>query len=482
MEKILIIDDEKSILHLLNTVFTKEGYSVKTTSSAKNALECIKKDDFNLILTDIRLPEMSGMDILRYVKQNKPHLPVVMITAYGTIEQAVEAMRAGAVDYVVKPFDVEELKIIVAQGLERKKLKEENIYLKRELRDKYSFENMIGKSRVMQDVFNLIEKVAGTDSTVLITGESGTGKEMAARAIHYQSQRNNNHFVSLNCGALPENLLESELFGHVRGAFTGAVSNKKGMFEVAEKGSLFLDEIGELPPWTQVKLIRALQEKTIRRVGGTEEIPVDVRIIAASNQNLKKKIKEGSFREDLYFRLNVVNFEMPPLRKRKEDIPVLVSYFIPKYCKKIGRKMKRLAPEVMNYFEAYPWPGNVRELENVIERIVAVEERETITKESLPEEILSFQERPETGYMLEPGFNLNQTLDDISKKYIKKALKLSDGNLKEASSLLGINYRSIRYMVDKYGLRDSEESNKQEADNNKSSEKKRVGDRKEKRG
>lgn len=454
MEKLLIIDDEQSILDLLKTVFTKEGYTVYATPSPKKALQLTEKDDVSLILADIRLPEMSGMDVLKKVKENNPQIPVVMITAYGTIQQAVEAMKAGALDYVVKPFDIEELKIIVAQGLETQKLKEENIYLKKELQKRDRFENMIGKSKAMQEIFKLIEKVGATDSTVLITGESGTGKEMAARAVHYQSKRRNHHFVSINCGALPENLLESELFGHVKGAFTGAVAHKKGMFEVAEKGTLFLDEIGEMAPWTQVKFTRALQEKKIRRVGGTEEIPVDVRIIAASNQNLKKKIKEGTFREDLYYRLNVVSFEMPPLRKRKEDIPVLVSHFLPKYCQKIGRKMKRMAPEAMNCLEHYPWPGNVRELENMIERIAAIEERETITPESLPEELQTAQERVETGYILEPGFDLNKTLEDISKKYIKKALELSEGNLKDASSLLGINYRSIRYMVEKYGLKD----------------------------
>ncbi|MBS3819604.1 sigma-54-dependent Fis family transcriptional regulator, partial [bacterium] len=466
MEKLLIIDDEQSILDLLKTVFTKEGYTVYVTPSPKKALQWMEKDDINLILADIRLPEMSGMDVLKKVKETKPHLPVVMITAYGTIEQAVEAMKAGALDYVVKPFDIEELKIIVAQGLETQKLKEENIYLKKELQERDSFENMIGKSKAMKEIFKLIEKVAGTDSTVLITGESGTGKEMAARAVHYQSHRRDHHFVSINCGALPENLLESELFGHVKGAFTGAVAHKKGMFEVAEKGTLFLDEIGEMSPWTQVKFTRALQEKKIRRVGGTEEIPVDVRIIAASNQDLKKKIKEGSFREDLFYRLNVVSFEMPPLRKRKEDIPVLVSHFLPKYCQKIGRKMKRMAPEAMNCLEHYPWPGNVRELENMVERVVAIEERETITRESLPEELHSAQERGDTGYILEPGFDLNQTLDDISKKYIKKALELSEGNLKEASSLLGVNYRSIRYMVDKYGLKDSVGNNQKQEEGN----------------
>jgi DNA-binding NtrC family response regulator len=455
MEKILVIDDEKSILDLLSVVFEKEGYSVKTSLSATRAVEFIENEDFDIIISDIKMPKMSGMELLRYVRKHRPDIPIVMITAYGTIKQAVEALKAGAMDYIVKPFDVEELKIIVAQGLEKKRLMEENLFLKKELKEKYDFENMIGKSKVMQEIYNLIEKVAGTDSTVLVTGESGTGKEIAARAIHYLCNRRDRAFVSINCGALPENLLESELFGHVKGSFTGAVSNKKGMFEVAEKGTLFLDEVGEMSPWTQVKLLRALQDKRIRRVGGTEEIPVDVRIIAASNQDLKKRIGEGHFREDLFYRLNVISFEMPPLRKRKEDIPLLVTHFLEKYCNGMGRKMKRIAPEVIDVLETYTWPGNVRELENAIERIVAIEERGTITKGSLPQEILQLQpdNKLDVAPSLEPGFDLNAVMDEISSGYVRQALQISRGNLKEAASALGVNYRSLRYLVEKHGLK-----------------------------
>jgi two-component system response regulator PilR (NtrC family) len=460
MEKILIIDDEKSILDLLNVVFEKEGYLVKTSLSATRAVELIGNEDIDMIISDIKMPKMSGMELLRYVRKNRPDIPIVMITAYGTIKQAVEALKAGAMDYIVKPFDVEELKIIVAQGLEKKRLKEENLFLKKELKEKYDFENMIGKSRVMQEIYNLIEKVAGTDSTVLITGESGTGKEIAARAIHYLSTRRERAFVSINCGALPENLLESELFGHVKGSFTGAVVNKKGMFEVAERGTLFLDEVGEMSPWTQVKLLRALQDKRIRRVGGTEEIPVDVRILAASNQDLKRSIKEGNFREDLFYRLNVISFEMPPLRKRKEDIPLLVTHFLDKHCSAMGRQQKRIAPEVIDVFEAYHWPGNVRELENAIERVVAIEERGTITKESLPKEMLQPNRKQEATPALQPGFDLNGVLDEISSSYVKQALHFSRGNLKEAANLLGINYRSLRYLVEKHGLKDANRESK----------------------
>ena len=453
MDTILIIDDEKGLLEVLNVVFRKEGYEVKTAASGPEALDILNNNSVDLVITDIRMPHLSGMEILRYVKENQPEVPVIVITAYGSIQQAVEALKAGALDYIVKPFDVEELKILVARGLERKHLEQENILLKKDLKEKYKFENMIGKSRLMQEIYLLIDKVAGTDSTVLITGESGTGKEMAARAIHSLSRRKDRPFVTINCAALPENLLESELFGHTKGSFTGAVSDKKGMFEVAHKGTLFLDEIGEMSPWTQVKLLRALQERKIRRVGGTEEIPVDVRVIAATNQDLKKRIEEGKFREDLFYRLNVISFEMPPLRKRVEDIPLLTQHFLQKYCQQMGKKMKRLAPEVVGIFEAYPWPGNIRELENVIERIVAIEDRETITTACLPPEMLGLAKREEMKVELGPGFNLNEHLDEIAQRYIIKALEKSGGRMKKAAPMLGVSYRTLRYLIDKYGLK-----------------------------
>lgn len=458
MDRILIIDDEKSILDLLSVVFKKEGYRVETALSAKAALDFINNEDFDLILTDIKLPQMSGMRILKLVIEKDPHMPVVMITAYGTIKQAVEALKMGALDYVVKPFNLEELKIIVAQGLDKRRIQTENVLLKKELKEKYGLESMVGKSKEMLEIYSLIEKIAGTDSTVLVSGESGTGKEVAARAIHHQSSRRDKSFVSINCGALPENLLESELFGHVKGSFTGAIANKKGLFEIAERGTLFLDEVGEMSPWTQVKLLRSLQDKKIRRVGGTEEIPIDVRIIAATNQDLKRRIEEGKFREDLFYRLNVISLEVPPLRKRKEDIPILVSHFLEKYCVKMGRKMKRIPPRVMKIFESYPWPGNVRELENTIERIIAIEDRETITESSLPDDILTPQGEPERNYELVPGFDLNATIDEISRNFIQQALRRANGNLKETAELLGINYRSLRYLIEKLELKSVRET------------------------
>ena len=452
MDKILVLDDERSLCELLKVVFQKEGYEVLTTPSAKKAIEIAQGDDIDVVVSDIKLPEMNGLEVLKRLRKIKPELPVLMITAYGTIKEAVEALKMGAYDYIIKPFDVEELKVIVAKALETKRLQDENVRLRKELKDKYSLESMIGKSKKMQEIYSLIEKIAPTETTVLIQGESGTGKEMAARAIHYLSLRREKPFVTINCGALPEGLLESELFGHVKGAFTDAVTDKKGMFEVADKGTLFLDEVGEMSPITQVKLLRALQERKIRRVGGTEEIPIDVRIISATNQDLKKKIKEGSFREDLYYRLNVLSLEMPPLRERKEDIPLLVNHFLQKYCQKLGRGMKRVAPEVYNIFESYPWPGNIRELENVIERVVAIEERETITTSCLPKELLQ-PERREIDLEIKPGFKLNETIEAITRDYVQKALEMSRGKLKEAAELLGVNYRSIRYLVDKFDLK-----------------------------
>ena len=436
METILIIDDEKSLLELLTVVFKKEGYTVRTAASAAGGFEILAKEDVDLVVTDIKMPGADGMDILRYARENLPDLPVILITAYGSIPQAVEALKAGALDYVVKPFDVEELKIIVGRGLAARRLKQENLLLKRDLKSRYGFEQMIGKSRPMQEIYILIEKVASTDSTVLVTGESGTGKEMAARAIHLQGARRDHPFVSINCAALPENLLESE-----------------GMFELAQRGTLFLDEVGEMSPWTQVKLLRALQERKVRRVGGADEISVDVRIIAATNQDLKKRIAEGKFREELFYRLNVISIDMPPLRKRIEDIPILIAHFLQKYCEKMDKRPKRFTPDFVGLLESYSWPGNIRELENVIERIVAIEDRETVTVSCLPPDIVTPQKKKiETQEMFAPGFSLNRHLDEITKKYIQEALALTGGSLQKAAPLLGLSYRTLRYLIGKYDL------------------------------
>ncbi len=458
MDTILIVDDEKSILDLLGLVFKKEGYRVVTNPGTAKAFEMLASDDIDLVISDIKMPQLDGMAFLKAVKRQRPDVPVIVITAFGSVKQAVEALKEGALDYVTKPFDIEELKILVAHGFEQRRLREENILLKKTFRDQARFENMIGKSKAMQEVFHLIERVASTDSTVLITGESGTGKEMAARAVHAYSRRREHPFVSINCAALPENLLESELFGHTKGSFTGAVSDKKGMFETATPGTIFLDEVGEMSPWTQVKLFRVLQERKIRRVGGTDEIPIDIRIIAATNQDLKKRIEEGKFREELFYRLNVISVEMPALRKRPEDIPLLISFFLQKHCEKTGRKMKRFVPDVIGFLESYPWPGNVRELENLIERIVAVEEQETVTLASLPADILGTHQRIEAPVVLKPGFNLEEHLERISKRYLQEAGAAANGNMKKMAALLGISYRSLRYLLDKYEIKSSKKA------------------------
>jgi two-component system response regulator PilR (NtrC family) len=453
METILIVDDEKSILDLLGVVFKKEGYQVKTNPGTPKVFELIDQSDFDVLICDIKMPQVDGMDLLKHAKKRNPTAPVIMITAYGSVKQAVEALKVGALDYVVKPFDIEELKVLVARGLEERRLREENILLKKTFREEASFEKMIGKSKAMREIFGLIEKVATTDSTVLIAGESGTGKEMAARAIHALSRRRDRAFVSINCAALPENLLESELFGHVRGAFTGAVADKRGMFEAAQDGTIFLDEVGEMSPWTQVKLFRVLQERTVRRVGGNDEIAVDVRIIAATNQDLKKRIEEGKFREELFYRLNVISFEMPALRNRTQDIPLLLNYFLQKHCEKVACKMKRLTPEVIVFLEAYPWPGNVREVENLIERIVAVEDRETITARCLPAEIVNSRPKEDGQVAIQPGFILEDYLDQVAKNYIQEAGQMGGGNMRKMAELLGISYRSLRYLLAKYKIR-----------------------------
>jgi len=453
METIFIVDDEKSILDLLSVVFRKDGFQVKTCSVPGKVLDVLGAEMFDLLLCDIKMPPLDGMDVLKFMRAEKPDVPVIMMTAYGSVKQAVEALKSGALDYVMKPFDVEEMRIIVSRGFERRRLAEENIFLKKRLEERSGLGPMVGKSKAMKEVYSLIERVATTDSTVLIYGESGTGKELAAQAIHSLSRRKDRPFISINCAALPENLLESELFGHTKGSFTGAVNDKKGMFEVAQNGTLFLDEVAEMAPFTQVKLLRALQERKIRRVGGTEEIAVDVRLIAATNQDLKRRIEEGRFREELFYRLNVISFEMPPLRKKIDDIPLLIGLFLHKYCSHMGKKMKRITPEVVTLLESYSWPGNVRELENTIERIVAIEERETITPACLPAEIVAPQPDGQAKVTLRPDFNLESYIAEITKRYIREARRTSGGNLKKAASLLGLSYRSLRYLIDKYKLK-----------------------------
>ena len=389
MDTILIVDDEKNYLLVLEDLLMEEGYQVVTSESGIGALEILKGHELDVVITDMKMPGMDGMTLLERIHVQYPDLPVIMMTAYGSVEKAVEAMRKGAFDYILKPFKNEELKLTIRKAIDHYQLVCQNRYLTRELQDRYQFSNIIGKSAAMQRIYRLIEKVAPSRATVLITGESGTGKELIARAIHFNSPRAERPFISVNCGALPETLLESELFGHEKGAFSGAVSQRKGRFELAHEGTLFLDEISEMSSPLQVKLLRILQEMEFERVGGSQSLKVDVRVVAASNRDLHIEVAEGRFRSDLFYRLNVVHVPLPPLRERKDDIPLLVNHFLRKYA--VGERLCnfRIEPEAMRLLLDYQWPGNVRELENVIERAIILSNGEEIMAKDLPPEVIS---------------------------------------------------------------------------------------------
>jgi two-component system response regulator PilR (NtrC family) len=458
-QRILLVDDEESIVQFLRLLLEDVGYEVEAAGSVTSGREKLDGGGFDLVLCDIMMPDGNGLELLQEIKRDEPQTAVIMMTAYGSTKSAIEAMRLGAYDYVSKPFDVEELKILIQKALEKTELVAENVYLRRELEGKYQFSNIIGRSPKMQEIFALVERIARTSSTVLLHGESGTGKELIARAIHFSSPRSNHRFLSINCGALPENLLESELFGHERGAFTGAVKDKKGLFREAGEGTLLLDEIGEMSAPMQVKLLRALQEKKVRRVGGHREEPVDVRIIAATNQNLEEQIKAGSFREDLYYRINVIPIELPPLRRRREDIPLLVEFFIKKHSDELGVEHKRISQEAMRLLEGHSWPGNVRELENVIERALALTAEETITAESVPEYITRKPGQNEDWLELPAeGIDLEGYLEGIRRELMSQALGRCGGVQTKASELLGISFRSFRYYAKKVGLTSGNDS------------------------
>ncbi|HYN20810.1 MAG TPA: sigma-54 dependent transcriptional regulator [Thermoanaerobaculia bacterium] len=454
--RLLVVDDETSIVDFLALLFEEEGYSVDTAHSTTEARQVLARKSFDVVLCDVLMPDGSGLDLLREVKATSETGPaVIMMTAYTSTKTAIEAMKAGAADYVSKPFDVEELKIVVQKALEREQLADENIYLRRELEQKYTFNNIIGKSPRMQAIFSLIERIARTSSTVLINGESGTGKELIARAIHFASPRANRRFLSLNCGAMPENLLESELFGHERGAFTGAVREKKGLFQEADRGTLFLDEIGEMTTTMQVKVLRAIQEKVVRKVGGTDEETVDVRIIAATNQDLENRIASGDFREDLYYRINVLPIHLPPLRQRREDIPLLVDFFLQKYCRQMDLPPRQISVEAIHLLEGYDWPGNVRELENLIERTLALSHGEaTIITRDLPVHLLTHRRMSSDLIQLpDDGIDLEAYLDDIRAQLMQQALERAGGVQTQAAELLGMSFRSFRYYAKKAGLK-----------------------------
>lgn len=458
-KRILVVDDEKSMRDFLEILLTKNGYKVKVASSGTDAIQLIEGADYDLVISDIRMPEMSGLELLRRIKSVQPETIVIMITAYASTQQAVEAMKQGAYDYVTKPFKVDEIKIILKNALEKRRLERENIQLKRELKDKYQFGNIIGSSPEMVKIYRLIERVAMTRTNILISGESGTGKELVARAIHFNSDRREKSFVTINCGAIPESLMESELFGHIKGAFTGALNNKMGLFEVAHEGTTFLDEIGELPTHVQVKLLRAIQERTFRRVGGTESIQVNVRIICATNKNLTEEIAEGKFREDLYYRLNVIQIHMPPLRDRREDIVPLAQFFLDKYNKALAREIRKISNEAMECLLCYNYPGNVRELENVIERCVALEPSDVILLDTLPEEVRKSRAAPNEvlgGFpslnIPDDGLSLEGVVEDFEKRLLLQAMERTNGIKKRAAELLNVSFRSFRYRLEKYGL------------------------------
>jgi two-component system, NtrC family, response regulator PilR len=454
VDRVLIVDDEKGMRDLLAIMLKSDGYRVDAAESASRARELIGRASYDLVISDIAMPDGSGVDVLRTAKEAQPDTLVILITAYASTESAIEALKLGAYDYIIKPFDVEELRIVLKNALEKRQLERENTLLRRELKEQSRFDDLVGESSAMEQVRAMLDRIAPTNSTVLIWGESGTGKELAARAIHNRSSRRAKQFVSINCGALPDELLESELFGHVKGSFTGAVATKKGLFEVADGGTIFLDEIGDTSPAMQIKLLRVLQEREIRRVGGTENLEVDVRVIAATNQDLEALVREKRFREDLYYRINVIAVKMPPLREKREDIPPLANHFLAKYTKMMGKKIREISPEAMRQLMDYNWPGNVRELENVIERAVALEGTDRILPASFSRNVAPRTDSagPLPVVLAETGIDLETQLEQLRERFMSEALVRTNGVQTRAAELLGMSFRSFRYFAKKYNL------------------------------
>ncbi|GAB4171962.1 MAG: sigma-54 dependent transcriptional regulator [Geothermobacteraceae bacterium] len=445
---ILLVDDEPNNRDALALLLTGAGYQVEAVGTGEEAISLLDQTPYATVVTDLFLPGVSGIDILKKVKTDAPYTNVILITGNASAETAVEAMKEGAFDYITKPVDFEKLKILVAKAMEKSRLVAENLYLRQQLRGRYSFDNIIGHSPAMQKVFSRLEKIVHTDSTTLILGESGTGKELVARAIHYNGNRRNKPFIDINCGAIPAELLESELFGHVRGAFTGAVADKPGKFELANGGTIFLDEIGTMPMHLQMKLLRVLQEQEIERVGSSRKIKLDVRVISATNADLEQDVREGRFREDLYYRLNVIPITLPPLRERREDIPLLVRHFLQKTCTVMGRELMSVTSEAMRALESYDWPGNVREMENVIERTVALTDGDCIDLADLPAAIagqasLDLAGRDTAIRLTEDGIDMPALIADIERKLIGDALAMADGVKARAAALLGLNRTTL---------------------------------------
>lgn len=454
--KILVVDDEESIREFLEIMLRKEGYEITLAEDGLKAKELIQKKTFDMIISDLQMPNMTGIELLKYVRQDYPEMLFMMITAFGTTETAVEAMKMGAYDYLTKPFKIDEVRINIANALRSKNLEFENRSLKKELGKEFSFQNIIGNSPAMHYVFDLIKRVSQAPTNILVTGESGTGKEVVAKAIHYNGPLKDRPFVTINCGAIPENLMESEMFGHKKGSFTGAIADKLGLFEVADGGTLFLDEVGELPLSIQVKLLRAIQERIVRRVGATEDIKVEVRIIAATNRNLEEMVQKGTFRQDLYYRLNVIHIKSPSLRDRKEDIPLLAHFFLKKYNDKLNKNISSISTEAMEILKKYDYPGNVRELENMLERTVALESGATVLPESLPPLVNTSSGRKLASSneieVTDDGVDLDKIIGQIEKELIIKAIHQANGIKKRAAKLLSITFRSMRYRIEKYNL------------------------------
>jgi two-component system response regulator PilR (NtrC family) len=453
--RILVVDDEPSMQEFLEIFLRREGYDVVTAGDVDTAVVHLETDEIDLVITDMQMPDKTGLDLLLAAREVSPETILIVVTAFGTTDSAISAMKEGAYDYLTKPFKVEELRIVIEKALEKKVLSSENRRLRRELRSQSRGRNIIGHSAAMQQLYDLIAQVAETKTNVLVSGESGTGKELVARAIHEQSPRNDQPFVAINCGAIPENLLESELFGHMKGAFTGAVQTKAGLFEAASGGTLFLDEIGELSQPLQVKLLRALQERAIRRVGDTVDRKVDVRIVSATNRRLEDEVAAGRFREDVYYRLNVIQLELPPLRDRVEDIPLLAQHFIRVFAEELGKDVEGMDAAAYEMLSAYAFPGNVRELENLIERAVALTHQPMIGCDLLPPSVTESRDAPCVALIPEEGVSLEALVSDYERSLLREALSITKGVKKKAARLLGVSFRSFRYRLEKLGIEDS---------------------------
>jgi two-component system response regulator PilR (NtrC family) len=455
MDKILVVDDELSMREFLEILLDKQGYLVETAANGEEALQKLDAGDYDLVICDIMMPRVNGMEVLRKTRERDRGALVIMITAFASTESAVEAMKIGAYDYITKPFQVDEIKLVVAKALEKARLVRDNIRLQKEVESRYMFENLVGASAQIQQVFDLIRHVAPTRSNVLVLGESGTGKELVARAIHFNSPRRDQPFVTVNCGAIPAELLESELFGHKKGAFTGAYADKRGLFEAANQGTVFLDEIGEAPLAIQVKLLRAIQDKTFKPVGGLQDVLVDARIVSASNRDLEAAVKTGSFREDLYYRLNVISILIPPLRDRREDITLLVRHFLARYAREVGKEIRGISADAERVLIDYDWPGNVRELENTIERAISLTHTDVIAVEDLSDKVRCGRDilagLPGLS-LIRSGQSLETLLQDTEKKLIEEALASTGGVKKKAADILGISFRSFRYRLEKLGM------------------------------